>query len=563
MNLTRKVCPPDKVLNPLSNRCVSKTSKLGKSILQQQEQPIQQSIHQQPIQQQPIQQPMHQQPMHQQPIHQQPIHQQPVKACPPDKVLNPLSNRCVSKTSKLGKSVLQQQQMPSPIQQPIHQQPIQEQMPSPIQQQQQMPSSSLLTRKAKVIARFMNRTKHARKANFLNAICSKSGACIAFGVQSNEIKNFFNGFYMFDYVKNFTKTGVFSKNGFVYSVNYEHRGYKANAILKSSASPAADNLMYEHAVGKQINDSFYNLFPIFVETYTYYYKYPNEATWRDFNSNTANAYNLKNTLVPYEGVDYKTACEESKHICILIQHIDRAPTLGKLCESLRFVQTEMVNSLYQIYFTLSIIKNRFTHYDLHADNVLVYSPDPNKFIEYHFHTLMGEVITFKSRYLIKIIDYGRSYVEHVSELTRTTVCAENACRPSCGASVGFWMKPPLPHFIKSWKHNVSHDLKLLENITEYLQPMAHRKPPQSIESLIYTAFKNKIIFTGEFGTEEIESTRQPANVANVSDAEVVLRRLIKSDAFKRANVGYSSAYTKMGDLTIYSDGSNMTYVASV
>ena len=29
-----KTCPPDKILNPISNRCVKRTGKIGKQILQ-------------------------------------------------------------------------------------------------------------------------------------------------------------------------------------------------------------------------------------------------------------------------------------------------------------------------------------------------------------------------------------------------------------------------------------------------------------------------------------------------------------------------------------------------
>ena len=34
---------------------------------------------------------------------------------------------------------------------------------------------------------------------------------------------------------------------------------------------------------------------------------------------------------------------------------------------------------------LSIIKNNFTHYDLHYENVFLYEPLKNKYIEYHYY----------------------------------------------------------------------------------------------------------------------------------------------------------------------------------
>ena len=609
MNLTKKVCPPDKILNPVSSRCVSKTSKLGKSILQEamqqpamQPQSMQQPTMQQPTMQQPAMQqkqpevkicppdkvlnpassrcvsktsalgksilknnPMKQQEQKKQSPKKQPQKQPTIKICPPDKVLNPLTSKCVNRTSKLGKTILKEQNsrhMNSPIQQrasPIqqHVSPMQ-QRASPIQQHVSLNSHTLKRNKASIIARFMKRTKYARKATALNAICSDSGLCIAFGRQSDEIKKFFNGFSSFDYVESFKMAGTPSMNGFIYAINYKHRGYIANAILKSSASVRADNLMYEYAVGTKINSLFYKKFPVFVETYDYYYRYPNEQMWQAFKSETY-ANKLKNALIPYDNLDYQMSCTESKHICILIQHINNAPTLAAMCQDTKFIQTELINSLYQIYFTLSIIKNSFTHYDLHTSNVLVYTPTPNKYIEYHFHTLLGEIITFKSKHLIKIIDYGRSYVKGISEDVLKKVCNENACNPYCGDDFGYWMMPNLPHFINSSRHNNSHDLRLLHIINSDLKLIY--KPANSVETILHSEL-NKLVYSGKFGTAEIIKTNYPAKITNVSDVELALKRIIKSGLFKTTNDNYMAGHVKMGDLTVYSDGRDMEYVPS-
>jgi hypothetical protein len=584
MNLTKKVCPSDKILNPSTSRCVSRTSKLGKSILQQPQEKKQEQPKHPPTKMCPdgkilnpstsrcvskttklgksilekqIVAPAPQQ-------QQQPQKKQiPAKVCPEDKVLNPSTLRCVNKTSKLGRTIMLYKQpsnhslpLPlssSPSPSPSHSPPpslFLSLSPSPSHSKS---SSSLKRKKASVIARFMRRTKHARKATALNAICSDSGVCIAFGTKSDEIKKFFNGFSSFDYVENFVMAGVPSNNGFIYAVTYKHRGYAAHAILKSSAKPTADNLMYEYAVGRQINSSFYNKFPIFVETYDYYYKYPSEAVWRSFKSRK-NANKLKDVLVPYDDLDYGMSCRESKHICILIQHINDASTLWKMFDSISFIQTELINSLYQIYFSLSAIKNRFTHYDLHGDNVLVYTPNKDKYIEYHFHTLDGEVITFKSQHLIKMIDYGRSYMKDLSEDIRAEVCAEKSCKPGCGSNKGYWMDNNAQYFINSAKPNVSHDLILINYIQSGLINIP--RPANTVENILHSEL-SKVIYTERFGTAEIPASRLPAKIANVSDAELVLRRMLKSGLFKATNDNYMNGYTKMGDLTVYADGRDM------
>ena len=60
---------------------------------------------------------------------------------------------------------------------------------------------------AKKIQMFMNRTKYKRTAFFLKSICSDSGVCIAFGKESDKIKQFFNGFTDFSYMTSKKKIG--------------------------------------------------------------------------------------------------------------------------------------------------------------------------------------------------------------------------------------------------------------------------------------------------------------------------------------------------------------------
>lgn len=70
--ISKTKCPSDKILNPKTNRCVSKTGKIGKQILNQ---------------------------------NLSPIPENKIK-CPSDKILNPKTNRCVLKTGKIGKELL-------------------------------------------------------------------------------------------------------------------------------------------------------------------------------------------------------------------------------------------------------------------------------------------------------------------------------------------------------------------------------------------------------------------------------------------------------------------------
>ena len=92
--------------------------------------------------------------------------------------------------------------------------------------------------------------------------------------------------------------------------------------------------------------------------------------------------------------------------------------------------------MYQVYFALSEVCNNFTHYDLHTDNVLLFEPVVNKYIHYHYTNKDGSTCSFKSRYIVKMIDYGRSYIldpeTGIGSMTvYNQVCAEPKCLDTC------------------------------------------------------------------------------------------------------------------------------------
>jgi hypothetical protein len=415
--------------------------------------------------------------------------------------------------------------------------------------------SSTRRQKASIISRFMKQTKYARKARFLNSVCSNSGLCIAFGIYSDEIKKFFNGFASFDYVESIRSIGIASNNGFVYSIKYKHRGYIANAILKSSAKPSGDNLLYEYMVGKQINKLYYKRYPIFVETYDYYYTYKNHLEWNSFRLGVPNP-NLKAVYNVHKEIDYKLSCEQSKYLCILVQHIANASNLDEM--SPEFYDTEFLNSLYQIYYTLSKISDDYTHYDLHTGNVLVYLPDSTKYIQYMFHHSNGQTVSFKSRYLIKMIDYGRSYIEVATDKIKREVCLVPECDPQCGYSFGYNVYgTKSPNYIHTWKSNKSHDLRLLSILKGDIRGMPALSGNPFVRQIL--DLLNKVVFKHTYGTKQLVNSGLPNKIANVNDAEIAFKELLLKPEFIAKNEQYAAAYTKMGDLHIYADN-DMEYV---
>ena len=250
-------------------------------------------------------------------------------------------------------------------------------------------------------------------------------------------------------------------------------------------------------------------------------------------------------------------CSDSKFAAILLQHIKGAKTLERSMNDPHFVRNHLMNVLYQIYFPLSVLKDEFTHYDLHASNVLMYEPYVGKHIRYHYH-IDGQVITFDSPYVAKIIDYGKSFFNTETLKPKDIyekLCVESQCSTlttTCGYSFGFpfdTRKPP-SFYADSLVPNQSHDLKLVH------QMISDRRVKLFAPIELLELLKNIVYGKGlpanqaNHGTEPAESTLFSPLIYNVKDIEKTLRNLVK---------GKELQTVKMGDLHIYKDGSPMRF----
>jgi len=448
----------------------------------------------------------------------------------------------------------------------------------------QPPPSNKKKNPKDVIGRFMLNTGDKRKALFLKSICSDSGVCIAFGQDSKKIIDFFDGFTNFNYVKlPVIQIGSPSANGFVKQIEYEKSGYNAYSVLKSSIDKGSDNLVYEYIVGQFINKAS-KFFPCFVETYGLYY-YKDQASWKTSkNTSVINTNILKDILELQTTVyDYRKMCKESKYAAILIQHLKNVRTLKQRLTS-NFIIHDLLFVLYQIYMPLSVLKQTFTHYDLHTDNVLLFEPIKGKYIEYQYHLQNGEIVKFKSPYIVKIIDYGRSYFSpEPPDLNPTNIynhlCAEPSCSPKCGSKSGFsFFNPYRKKEIDDWYINTnfsnqSHDLKILKFISTKIEHnnfkgidakwKTYLDPLVKIITGASQQYGEGIIAPEKFyGTKEILTSGLPSSkINNVTDAEAALRQIIlyQGSAKKLNDLNYKPEH-KIGDIHVYTDGTLMKFV---
>jgi len=400
---------------------------------------------------------------------------------------------------------------------------------------------------------------------FLRNVCTKSGACMVFGRELNTIRKYFDGFTTFKYVADKKRVGEVSNNGFVIELENERGGYSAHTILKSSMEPNSDNLAYEYYVGINFINIICERFPCFLETYGLYY-YKDEASWNLAQTDPKNM-NLLTDLKQETMVDFGKACLESKYISILIQHVDKPVSLQSLLNNTLllldkrkrdyFFNVELVYILLQVYYPLACLQDHFTHYDLHSSNILIYTLPNGECVEYSFIDYeTGTPMTFKTRYLVKIIDYGRSYFYTNNRVNSREVyhevCGKKDCNKriihnnkvftaSCGSEFGFELFNIKDFYhIDSMKRNKSHDLRLFCNIvynfydfkikptiSEYCKMISKK-------SSLYQVCGD-LIYEQYYGTPELKSDPRDNKIRNVGDLYKRLFGVINDSEYKDDN----------------------------
>jgi hypothetical protein len=277
------------------------------------------------------------------------------------------------------------------------------------------------------------------------------------------------------------------------------------------------------------------------------FKYQNVETWNQLHNSSNNKNILKpNNITQLLWNDYATACKHSKFLALLIQHLKGIKTLADKIYDVSetgFMSFELLYVLFQIYVPLGLLKDNFTHYDLHSSNVVLYTPAKGKYIEYHYHLSGGREIVFKSQYIAKIIDYGRCYFKDYkldidSKKIYHALCAEPACK-YCGDKQGFyWLTAPKnPHYMNSQARNVSYDLRLLNEIKREFKYIPYMNIP--------------VIYKINTGTPEVKETGLPTQINNVQDAADHFISEVKKEIAVKANNKFYEGFTSLGQLHIY------------
>ena len=356
-----------------------------------------------------------------------------------------------------------------------------------------------------------------------------------------------------------------STNGFLAEISYKKEEYETTALLKSSKQSKNDNLLYEGIVGLFINKQT-KKFPCFVETYGLYC-YNNLSSYVEMCAGKyIDPLLLQNDLTKIVNIDksaFDKAVTNSRLFTIIIQNLKNYKTLKDLLENNNdFIINDLLYILFQIYAALSALALEFTHYDLHTGNVLIYELEENSYIEYHYKTKRGEIVSFKCKYIAKIIDYGRCYFNDKTDTGVTSSSKkiyeqllEIPTFSDNKEDQGFEWFDSVPdsgnYFISSIYANVSHDLRLLNHIKLYNRDKIKEHNPIIYKILKYVKYGEGIINKNkEYGTKENMTLGFPY-INNVLDVWIHLSKNVMKEKQKEKNQAKYTDLTKLGDLYIY------------
>jgi hypothetical protein len=417
----------------------------------------------------------------------------------------------------------------------------------------------------------------------LKHVCSDTHYCITFGINVDKINKYFGYYLNLNYVNAISKLNQ-GANGFLLKLNYDRDNYAVSCILKSSHGAGSTNLGYEYLVGQFIN-KYNKIYPSFIETHQLL-KYRSDESrkivkkkyTKDLNADTQP---LQNNVVAVQDVNINNigmTCNSSDSLCILIQYVNDAKTLSDIFikGDLDFVKFELINVLYQVYTSLSMMSDVYTHYDLHTSNVIVLKPQDNLYIEYMYHYPNGKIVKFNSQYIAKIIDYGYSYFNDTSSSGLNSadilkaICDDPQCgtgKNKCGSKNGYDILAGglKKHFINSSVVNRSTDLLLIHRIySSFLSNKFTRAAQLHFPHIhdFITELKRDLHCnnTSIYGTRE--DLTNDGKIRNVMQFKDRLERMITSFELKNVNQELiDNLADKSGTLHIYTDGSApMRYV---
>jgi uncharacterized C2H2 Zn-finger protein len=278
---------------------------------------------------------------------------------------------------------------------------------------------------------------------------------------------------------------------------------------------------------------------------------------------------------------FRIACRDSRQLVTQFEYIDHSTTLlhflqeefGQGAKTAFFWNFECANILFQLYGPLSALRKEFTHYDVHLNNIMVADLDRHHIIlKYHYK---GKTVRIASKFILKLIDYGRCYTPRTNEF-RDILC--KVCNPQCGKYRGFRYLNANPRetnkahtYIQPRQKNISHDLRAAYLLRKLILEKEPENMKQEFESNDFPgkAVRNlirNVHFEHHFGTPEretmknfdpqqalLDSTNSKNRIMNVHDLFETVFLYCTSNSFDQHLSMYDHLSKAVGEMDIYLD----------
>lgn len=423
-----------------------------------------------------------------------------------------------------------------------------------------------------------------------------------------NIEDYINIINDFSLVSNLKKVNNDSANATLFQLTYTVKKPNSKkvdyiySILKASKKKTADNIIYEYLMGLVLND-YIKKFPCFIYTYGIYmvsetFLKKAKKLFGDKRESVIlsnlNSKKINNNILTVPEITFfdentpeknkkliKNSCNYPDYYALMLEYIDNFKTFDKLMmdflekkkitktEYSDFFNIEFLSILFQIYIPLYGLRKVFTHYDLHTDNVLIQKIDldgssNNQCISFKYN-VNGINIEFKSKYMIKIIDYGRSYIEDLTHDVIKEVCDNYyTCgteKNVCGSKKGYAFVGQQAEvkrrgkkvLVSDFNKNESQDLRLLHMFNKYYTDTIDKNilDENSIYNEIDKFIISKILYMTTFSTPEIinnskssselhklsnsKKQHEPMDIKNIEDVVYGLIYIYKKTNFKQQN----------------------------
>ena len=282
--------------------------------------------------------------------------------------------------------------------------------------------------------------------------------CLRLSLFSSNINYYTKKMNTLRYVTNCKRLSLNNSNAILYKLTSEVGKSKLTTFLKLMVTFETDNSIYEYLVSRRVN-YFTNTPNTLCILNLYKLKHEDIHTVMKIKEPApSQLQNIMERVTGFNEQVVNDSCNNWKLYAFDQLYISDFITFESFLSKQNDIPREhyyetIWHVLMQVYSFLRIYQNIFTHHDLHSENViLVYIPGKVFRFVYEDKNLNCRV-EFYSPYLVKIIDYGRSYCQHVTERIYEQIC--RLC-PKCGEFSGYQFRH-MPLYL-----NRSSDLRLLK-----------------------------------------------------------------------------------------------------